>query len=1008
MTRRALLALVLMVCAAVSLRASPVFANDLAPAAGAATAAPAPTATPTPRPACTPAPARGGVTFDVTVCLKYRTAPDLSSADKGAFRPNPSGFPIPISGLPDVAFDANPKKNSDAGGLVFAIRIPKPSSDDKSYRLVNGIPFVNSSTSFESRVALIIERESATKTTVPAPASPGPTPVRLVVEINDYGACVQTARRLTDDLFAACKVEKFDPTAEDDTKDSGTGGGSGKKPQADASAAPELSTAPEASAAPENTWTAWLTIPWSTLNELFLRPPPAPAPGGRTATFKVCYAALHVAPKVPGISDPDKALNTYYGEASDPIKPCATVNVAFRADTKGTYDAKLGSKSGSATSDSSSGSTLPSSLRRALAAQPATAATPKASPQAAPQYTGTFAQPVTPFLQVSGEGNYQNAQLPSFSKQTHATLGDVIAQQAAQQFGKALAGGLGTATSTSAFNSVDVDVLQRLMPSAFRGYSDPTSTLTNPPQAFDGTDVLDLLPFNVSTVATVTTGAKVVSVAPLFGALGPYQGVAGLSWFHDSTHGESGSIFHLDQEVNSNLSFGISQVVGNTVTPPTNAYVDYPNPRDVAYPLQAPADPVLHSTNTVAGALLKFGNGFSEEAQPFEAFFRYGTNGYGRDEMAALSGSNVGSGWVTRENGTTFSLSGLAGYRSISYDYDPLLTAYDPLAGNQIYFGRGTIAWSVPNNQAVATTNSPAIDIEDRSGTLPYTVTVAGVYANAGGIRNYGSFGISPSIPLNAKPPPNAFVTYALTGTFERSYISATVLSRESGSFVYVDPLHRLNLLDNDASTLSLQAQSTDALLKRTKWSFSLTAGAAFTHSPNCKNPSVVLIAPCTSPFAHKVTWTFNAGTDRLVAYTNAQPGSTRADPTSVSSSIPSNSIVATALVAYHICTANSPHPDTAWGAEPSLTYKNNIAQDGSSFQPGTLLEAGIDFGPQEGFNFGVLGKYVVSLNYQNAVTTNGTPVQLTNHGFGFNFITASQAIWQLHKAKNDPCLSKK
>ena len=101
--------------------------------------------------------------------------------------------------------------------------------------------------------------------------------------------------------------------------------------------------------------------------------------------------------------------------------------------------------------------------------------------------------------------------------------------------------------------------------------------------------------------------------------------------------------------------------------------------------------------------------------------------------MAAISGSELGVGHVIKDDGATLGVSALAGYRSIDAAYAPLLMGYNPFSGNQIYFGRAAISLTRPKNAKEPDT------LDDRSGTLPYTLTIAGVYAKNGGTREYGA-----------------------------------------------------------------------------------------------------------------------------------------------------------------------------------------------------------------------------------------------------------------------------
>ena len=837
-------------------------------------------------------------------------------------------------------------------------------TDAPAYRLLDGVAFEPT----EHRFGIVIRRINDQKVVDPL--------TQLVVEINNYGACIETSPLMTDDLLGACSAAAIKPLA----------GKADKDPD----------------------FTADVTVPWTALNELFARPKPKPlspvtydvsGPGLNDIEgpnlFEFCYRELTPAMVKTAGDHVGMLTETHPLTCSDPVV------VVYRESTKPNLAYQAGSENGNGSSQSSSGSSEPASLRRALAAG-AGAASGSSTAASAPVVVLTAAQPWNAFNQISAEGDWQNSLLPSLSKQTNSTLSSVVTQQVAQQVGNLVPGGLGTSTSSTQFTKLDTDTIARLMPSAFRGLSDASTTLTNQPQAFDSTDALDLVPFNPTLINAITVGAKVTSV-DLFDGLAPRLGVAGVAWFHDATRGASGSIVHFDQDLSSGLSIGISEAITNSATPSSNLYVAYPNPANPAYPASSPANPLLHSSNTVIGTLLKFGNG-NNEAQPFQLFTRYATTGLGQDSMAALSSAEIGNGHPIAMNGTSLNTSLLGGYRAISYTYDPLFTTYNPFAGNQIYFGRANFGITAPKTDTAQVEADRAKagpdatnNFADRSGTQTYSLSFAGIYAADGGVPSYGSFGVSPSIPLNPSPGARA-TTFSLTGSYLHSFMASTVYAREGGTVIV--PSGPLNLLNNDTTSLSLQVANSDAFFKGSASTFTITAGVSALHYPGCTTPTAPAVPICSATFSHKVTWSINAGSKRLALYVDSEPGTTRTNPTSISPSIPSSQVVTTALIADHLCSAKNP---AAWGAEPSVTYKNNIAQDGSVFQPGTLIEAGLDIGPVKGIK--ALGNAVISLTYQNAVNTQGTPVALKSNGVGFQLISASGAMWQAHKSKGDPCL---
>jgi hypothetical protein len=957
-----------------------------------------------------PTAANADITPDVTFCLQYRANPGFNFSKASALHPNPNGEPLAIANLPRLAFDANEGSQSAANGsgLVFAFNRQR---SGPTHRLMNGVPFAPD----EHRFAIIIQRDDDTTGTS-----------RIIVEVNDAGACVESGKMLSDDLFAACKVTNT-RTGTGNDKGSSTADAAkinvARSAKAQSPAPPITSanngptagpgTAPKPTPTPApNNFPISVTIPWTAVNELFGRPVAHPVAKSAIAKnpdlgnvsgptkFDVCYVDGIEQPDSKKYPDPKMYYDDVVASLKRPISPppdanllaCTQILVAYRQLADQSVNYQAGTNSSKAPAGSANSAT--SSHNRELASTATPAATP--APTSGTTLTGTFLQPLNAYLQLSLDAQTQTPLQTSLSSQTNTTLTNVVNQQLAQQNGAVVPGGLGSSTTSTVFTVVDTDVLNRLLPKQFRGYSDAATTLTNAPQAFDGTHVLGLTPFDPTILNPVTVGGKLTSVNPLLNITGQRLGLAGIGWFHDSTTGQSGSIFHIDQDLTSSFSFGFSQVVANTVTPPTNLYVAHPNPADPAVPATNPANPILHSSNTVLGTLFKFGEG-DDESKEMQLFTRFATNGLGRDWTAAISSANLGVGDVIKPDGTAVNVAFLGGYRSISYAYAPLLTGFDPFAGNQIYFGRANIVATKPGSTDPTATS-------DRSTTFSDGISFAAVYADNGGARGYASFGAAPSRDLSSARP-NGMVDFSLTGVLDRSYISSTILARQSGNVIVP---RTLNLLDNDAASLSLQIQNSDTFFKKTAWTFTASAGYALTHNPNCPTPTGGGTPTCTSPPVNKPTWTANAGFDSLVFYANSAPGSTRTNATSVTASIPSNAMVTTGAVAYHFCGFPAPKKptDTTWGIEPTFSASNNIAQDGSAFQHGTLLEIAMDFGPAAGVK--ALGSAILNVSYKNAANAAGTPVALKNNGFGINLVNVSQAAWLAHKTKNDPCLAAK
>ena len=149
---------------------------------------------------------------------------------------------------------------------------------------------------------------------------------------------------------------------------------------------------------------------------------------------------------------------------------------------------------------------------------------------------------------------------------------------------------------------------------------------------------------------------------------------------------------------------------------------------------------------------------------------------------------------------------------------------------------------------------------------------------------------------MNANPIKTHW-TFSVDGTLQRSYISATVLTRQSGNFIYAPG--QLNLLSNDQNTLTLQAQNPSTAVD---WTATLNAGFSVLHSPNCSG-TTASDPKCNSPYTNKTTWGINLSKQSLVLYANAAPGTQRLSSLSVSSTIPANNMQTTAVIAFHFFT---------------------------------------------------------------------------------------------------------
>jgi hypothetical protein len=379
----------------------------------------------------------------------------------------------------------------------------------------------------------------------------------------------------------------------------------------------------------------------------------------------------------------------------------------------------------------------------------------------------------------------------------------------------------------------------------------------------------------------------------------------------------------------------VTQVVANTQIASSNAYLAS----------------TFHTANTVLGALGAFGRDGA-----WQGFVRYGTIGPANDVSAVLSYADSGGGTILRPAGDSARWSGMLGFRGIDAGYDPLATAYDPFAGTQTRFAR--LANVITRYSA-------------GGRPLAFETSLNAARSQAAGDPRYSTVGLTEKVSSNG---------LSLDAVVARSLIAPSIVTRQSGSFVYRDTPGQA-LLDNDAAKLSLGYSAGTTL--------SASLGEAATHSQSCDKKTL----GCSDSFAHALTATATVLTGRFVLDGSIAPGSFQTkNPGGTTTA--SNRIVRALVAAYHVCSAKHRF---RIGFMPALTLKNNIAEDGSSFVPGTLVEDGVDIGS-------VGGPFALRVFRKRAYDTRFEPRPVSGNAFGIMLVSKNQTLWQAY-GKGDACV---
>jgi hypothetical protein len=766
----------------------------------------------------------------------------------------------------------------------------------------------------------------------------------VIVEVNERGACYLRGPTIADDQIADCSVTPK-PSA---------------SPESPASRTSRTSSGPSSTR-----WTGTVTV------QLPLLDAALDATNG-VRPFQMCAFTA---------TDDDKLGEPKDADLTAPADACETFNVSFVTEPLDDkiLDGRLGGAPQQSTSDSSStgsaGTTSDAGARRPTATLMANGQAAKSATQqnaSVPALVGIAVLPFNEHARISFEAQDQDL-LTSLGQTTTAALAKSIGSLDTSLSGSSGLAFDGSQSTSDDFGSIDSDVTQRVIAVPYRGF-DPSAISKSDQRAFDSTDVLDLKPFDPKQILRLSYGTTV-------SAVDNDNGTIDLAYFRDGSQNESGGLLHGDKTLffkPLDVSFGFTHTVANDLyasTGTSNAYLTQPDRSNPAFPTASDA-PILHSANDVFALGVAFGPNGSDPGLPavsrdFEFSTRYAENGIGHDATEVLSYQTDALNSRVGADGTTLVNSALIGLRDISYGYDPLLAPYDPFAGNRIDFARFATTHTRPGCTTKRLDEDMMCPI-GKEGHAASSFAVSLVRADDGTQATYSGVGLVLSAAINP--------IFQIDVVHMRSDIAGSVEGRITGKAVVIDgtvagvPVNAAsNLLDNDASSLSLTAKIPKII--------SISAGLALANKPSCSGALT-----CSSSYSRSFTSnaTINTG---LFAFTESiAPGSIQGGQ-GATNLIASNHIVTNGVAAAHVCNRDRKHE--FFGVEPSVTYSNAIPGTGSSFTPGSIVVERLDIGRGDGKGPGLI------VSHTDASVAPGVTFALPTHSWSVLFTTGSQMLWK-------------
>jgi hypothetical protein len=485
------------------------------------------------------------------------------------------------------------------------------------------------------------------------------------------------------------------------------------------------------------------------------------------------------------------------------------------------------------------------------------------------------------------------------------------------------------------FAAIDSAPFQRIVARPYRARLDQE----------DVAKLVDLSPFDPGTVKQITLGQKLVWQTP--------ERFAGVGYFNDFATHVWGTIAHAEQD-GRHFGIGISRIEASRPDQPApsaapdNAYVTRP-----------------FSVNTVAGLAYHFGD------PRWQTFLRYGTAGSGRDRLVTASYAERSPGRLIGGTEDVMQARFLGGYRSLDEHYDPLGTGYSQFAGTQTIF---------------TALGLHRIHPQDVGDPYEYDLAIDAARAHEYQAPRYSLFELKSSIPLGVGKKPS----FSLNVDWARSSIAPSVVARQSGTFVWHDPPSGSAPLDNDATTLSLGYSNARSNL-------SASLGESFTHMPSCSPGTGAAVGPsCTSDYVPKPQAALSFTVNRLVFDGSSAVKAFQSPVAANDKSPAANRSVANAVLAWHLVCGSGAQP---FDVEPYAAYRNNVSETDTTFEPGTLVEMGIQFGLHA-------RNGALSFGYKFARDASGQPTPAQGHALSYGFVFGNDVLWKRLSAL-DNCAAK-
>jgi hypothetical protein len=403
--------------------------------------------------------------------------------------------------------------------------------------------------------------------------------------------------------------------------------------------------------------------------------------------------------------------------------------------------------------------------------------------------------------------------------------------------------------------------------------------------------------------------------------MAPLDTRVGLAWYRDIDAGASGSAIHADHDFGP-FALGVTHVVANT------------DPAQVTNPYQIDT---AHTANTVVGAIARLSP--DRSVQLYGRYGFLGNNTGARDMLSVLTYAPTDVNYTVNKAGSYWRPFAGVGYRAVDAGYDPLGTQYDSFTGTKSIFataGYQRVAAGVSNKD-------PQVEL-----------SLTGVRSWDDVQARYNALAASFSMKLGAG---TASPIVSLVHT--RSNIATSVFARQSGVLV----------TDADEGRTLLRNDSDSATVKLNSGVFTFSAGPAWTNAP--KKCDATATPKCAASPNRQLSYELLA--DQKAFYLDVKAGLAPATQTAFDQkAVASNQLDVKAIGTY----SNWCFPSVR--VQPSATFDTNVAENRSSYVPGKLFEARLDFGGRPTFEPVLRFSYKVVNDQSNPVPA----ASLSTHAF--------------------------